>query len=368
MKKVAVFGSTGSIGRQTLEVIASHSDELQLVCIAASTNADLLLQQAKVFDVNDVILSRGDANLYPNIRCGHSALEDYAQEGDYDILLVAVTGLDGLKPTIAAIRRGKRVALANKESLVLGGKFVLDALKEGGELLPVDSEHAAIHQCLASGRQIDSLLLTCSGGALRDYPLEKLDRVTLPDVMRHPTWDMGIKITIDCATMVNKALEVAEAHYLFGVPFDRIEVVMHPESIVHSMVRFADGAVLAQMAKPDMRLPIQYALLYPYAARSLVERLDFARLTLHFDPHDPVRYPSFGLGVNCLSIGGAKAAAFVAADQVATQAFADGSIGYKEIHTIIENTVSRFDGEIDSIDELERIYIEALDLAGGLIK
>ncbi|MBO4534793.1 MAG: 1-deoxy-D-xylulose-5-phosphate reductoisomerase, partial [Clostridia bacterium] len=237
-----------------------------------------------------------------------------------------------------------------------------------GELLPVDSEHEAIHQCLQGGREIDKLILTCSGGALRDIPLEQLDFVNLSDVLRHPTWDMGVKITIDCATMVNKALEVAEAHYLFGVPFDRIEVVMHPESIVHSMVRFADGSVLAQMANPDMRLPIQYALLYPHACKSPVKPLDFAGLSLHFDRPDPARYPLFDLGVDCLKAGGRKAVAFVASDEIATKAFADGSIGYGDIHTIIKETVSHFDGEISSIEELEDVYRSALDMAGGLIK
>ena len=359
MKKIAVFGSTGSVGKQALDVVASHADELKLVCIAARSNRELLALQAERFAPVTCILTQDDPQ----------GLVRYAEQGDYDVLLVAVTGLHGLQPTLAALSRGKTVALANKESLVLGGEFVKKAqICGGGTLLPVDSEHAALHQCLLSRRAVSSLVLTCSGGALREYPIEKLATVTPSDVLAHPTWDMGVKITVDCATMVNKAFEVAEAHYLFDLPYEAIEVVIHPQSIVHSMVRFADGAVLAQLANPDMRLPIQYALTYPRCVPSLVKPLDFDGLSLQFSHYDPARYPLFDLGVECLSHGGQKAIAFAASDEVAVKAFVERSISFDKIYTIIADTAAHFEGAVADVGQIFEVYQQAERYAQGEVE
>lgn len=365
MKKVAVLGSTGSVGRQTLEVIRAHADELSACALSCHTNTRLMQEQARQFGVKTLVSTQ-------NIECegtvysGEDALVRYAAEGDYDILVVAVGGLSGLKPTLAALHRDKIVCLANKESLVCGGRFVMDAvISSNGVLLPVDSEHSAVWQSLEGNRyrDIKRIILTASGGALRDYPLDKLPLATPREVLAHPNWAMGDKITVDCATMVNKAFEVVEAHYLFDVPYEDIDVLVHRESVVHSMVELRDNSVKAQLGVPDMRLPIQYALLYPARRPSLVGALDLVGRSLTFEGLDEARYPAFRCVVDGAAQSTSKAVAAVAADEAAVKAFLDGHIPLGGIHTILQRAVDAFDGNVRDLADVWRIYAEAAQTA-----
>ena len=340
VRRIAILGVSGSVGRQALDVVVMHPDRLRLVAVATHLNADALYAAAERFAVPTLICTAKEIERDGCVcLTGADAMTTYAKEGDYDVLLVAVTGLAGLAPTVAALARGKVVALANKETLVCGGEMVMRAIREGGGvLLPVDSEHAAIHQCLTEGAT--GLILTASGGALRDVPIADLEKATPDMVLAHPNWRMGPKITVDCATMVNKGLEVVEAHYLFDMPVERIEVLVHRESIVHSMVRYADGSVLAQMAVPDMRLPIQYALLYPARLLSPTPNLDLVGQRLTFDAVDHRRYPAFGLVLDAYARGQAALIALNAADEVAVQAFLEGHIPYGRLHTLLQQAIS----------------------------
>lgn len=342
---VALLGSTGSIGRSALTVLERHADTFRVVALAAHRNAHELGQQvarhrpawAVVVDEESAL---ANGPLDPCIRTGRAALLEAAAHPDADIVINAVVGAAGLEATLSALLAGKRLALANKESLVAGGPLVREALRRGGgELVPVDSEHSAILQCLhgAGDRSVRRLILTASGGPFRDWPLDRLRDVTPDQALRHPTWDMGAKITIDSATLANKALEVVEAHFLFDAPYDVIDTVVHPQSVIHSMVEFVDGSVLAQLGFPDMELPILYALSHPHrVADNGTRPFDpVAAGALTFEPVDTRRFRAFVLGVDAGRAGGTAPAVFNAANEVAVAGFLAGTVPFTGIADVI---------------------------------
>ena len=356
---VALLGSTGSIGRSTLAVLARHRDRFRVVALAARRNEQALRSQVAEHDPSLVVLTEGSGAIPDGWMTGAEGLVEVATHPDVDIVVNAVVGAAGLEATLAALRAGKRLALANKESLVAGGELVMAALRDGGgTLIPVDSEHSAILQCLPGGSPTTArrLILTASGGAFRERPLEELERVSSEDALRHPTWEMGAKITVDSATLVNKALEVIEAHFLFGLPYDGLEAVIHPQSIIHSMVEFQDGSVLSQMGFPTMELPILYALTHPERlpdhATARFDPVTAGPLT--FDPVDPVRYPAFGLGVAAGRAGGTAPAIFNAANEVAVAAFLDERLRFVEIAGVIEGTLETCGTH--PLDSLEAVW------------
>jgi 1-deoxy-D-xylulose-5-phosphate reductoisomerase len=343
---VTILGSTGSIGTTALRVLARQRDRFHVAGLTAFTNAALLEEQARAFAPTYVGLVSG-AESVPREWChgtGDACLIDAATRPDADIVLNAVVGAAGLKATLAALSKGKRVALANKESLVMGGALVLDAAQQGGgELVPVDSEHSAILQCIAGrpASDVRRLVITASGGPFREWSAERIAAATLSDALRHPTWQMGRKITIDSATLANKALEVIEAHYLFGIPYDRIDVVVHPQSVVHSFVEFVDGSVLAQLGVPSMELPILYALTYPdRVPDDGVSPFDPAALSpLQFEPVRHADFPALSLGIAAGRLGGSAPAIFNAANEQAVACFLDGSIRFGDIPRAIESAM-----------------------------
>ncbi|HEX7050277.1 MAG TPA: 1-deoxy-D-xylulose-5-phosphate reductoisomerase [Longimicrobiales bacterium] len=339
---VAVLGSTGSIGRSALAVLERHRERFRVVALSAHTSVEALAAQVRQVQpaLAVVVGCETDAEL-PTMpgtvwRSGEAALLEAAAHPDVDIVINAVVGAAGLEATLAALSAGKRLALANKESLVVGGPLIMDALRTGGgELIPVDSEHSAIVQCLdgAGPNAVRRLVLTASGGPFRDRAPESLRGVTPEEALRHPTWEMGAKITIDSATLANKALEVIEAHFLFGMPYDRIDVVIHPQSIIHSMVEFVDGSVLAQLGFPTMELPILYALTHPerVADRGVRPFDAVAAGPLTFEPLDPECFPAFALGIEAGRQGGTAPAVFNAANEVAVAAFLAGELPFPGI-------------------------------------
>ena len=348
MKNIAIIGCSGSIGRQAADVCRRYPDRFHVVALAANTDALRLAEQAALLHPSLAVLRQegASADLPQGIRfaCGESAFEEACAYPEADVVLVAVSGFAGLKATLFAIAAGKTVALANKESLVVGGSLVMPfAAANGVDILPVDSEHSALWQCLHFDRRAPykKLLLTASGGALRDVPLSELSSVTPERALAHPNWRMGPKITVDCATMLNKGFEVIEAMHLYGAAAEQIEVLVHRESIVHSMVEFEDGAVLAQMGMPSMELPIQLALTYPQRLDCALPSVDFVRLgALHFEGVDEGRYPCFALALAAAQAGGTAPCALNAAGEIAVQAFLRGQIKYPQIADIIEGTLA----------------------------
>ena len=346
MKNIALIGCTGSIGRQAIKVAARYPDKFRIVAMAANTGGEVFVRQAaEVRPAFAALRQEGEAVPVPagtRFARGESAFEEACSYADADVVLVAVTGFAGLKAALLAIGAGKDVALANKESLVAGGDLVMRlAAEKGVNVLPVDSEHSAVWQCLHFDRKapFSRILLTASGGALRDVPLAELSSVTAAQALAHPNWDMGAKITIDCATMLNKGFEVIEAMHLYGAALSQIKVLIHRESVVHSLVEFADGAALAQLGVPSMELPIQLALTYP-------ERLPccppphLAPLgALHFSEVERGRYPCFFLALGCAEKGGAYPCILNAAGEVAVGAFLKGQIKYTQIAEIIEGAL-----------------------------
>jgi 1-deoxy-D-xylulose-5-phosphate reductoisomerase len=343
-KRVAVFGSTGSIGRSALEVIAASGGRLNPVALSARTKLAELVEQAKRHQPQWVIASdataakRFDWSGLPKaceLLTGPEALTKVAGDAGVDIVLAAIVGRAGLESTWAALEAKKTVALANKETLVMAGALVTElARTNGGQLLPVDSEHSALFQALKSGetREVERLILTASGGPFKHLSPGELQQVTVAEALEHPTWSMGPKITIDSATMMNKALEIIEARWLFGIEAAKIAVMIHPQSIVHSMVEFVDGSVLAQMSPPDMRLPIQYALNYPERSPGIAERFDWRKsMRLEFDPPDRERFPAIGLGEDVARTGGTSGVVLSAANEAAVEAFLDGELHFTEI-------------------------------------
>jgi 1-deoxy-D-xylulose-5-phosphate reductoisomerase len=333
---VAVLGSTGSIGTTALRVLGRHRDRFSVVALTAYDNGPVLAQQEREWKPSYVGLVRNGSEAHNGWHTGEQCLVEAAQHRDAGIVLNAVVGAVGLDATLAALRAGKRVALANKETLVLGGELVMAACAAGGgELIPVDSEHSAVLQCIA-GRpreDVQRIVLTASGGPFRGRTSAELRRVTVEDTLRHPTWRMGRKISVDSATLANKALEVIEAHFLFGLPYDRIEVVVHPQSVVHSFVQFVDGSVLAQLGVPSMELPVLYSLTHPARVGDLeIPSFDPVALSpFTFEPVAHDEFPALRLGYAAGRRGGAAPAVFNAANEQAVQLFLDGKIAFPAI-------------------------------------
>lgn len=353
MKKIAILGSTGSIGTQTLEVVREHKDELCVTALAAGRNKEKLKEQIAEFHPSLVSLSdeklaleleRELAGSGVTVLHGMEGLVAVAGQEESDVVVTAVVGMMGILPTMEAIRKGKDIALANKETLVTAGHLIIPMAEEYGvSILPVDSEHSAIFQCLHSARRqdVDKILLTASGGPFRGKTLEDLEKVTLEDALRHPNWSMGQKITIDSSTMVNKGLEVMEARWLFDVDYDQIEVVVQPQSIIHSMVQFVDGAILAQLGTPDMKVPIEYALFYPERRHLSGERLDFGILkSITFEKPDYEVFRGLSLALDAGKEGGTMPTVFNAANEKAVAKFLKRESGYLDIIRLIEKCMN----------------------------
>jgi len=340
VKRIVILGSTGSIGRQMLDIVRGR-EEFQVLGLAAGQNLDRLIQQVAEFSPKLVSFA-GEAPPFPNAQL--CTMEEMAACSEADLVVVGTVGRAGLRPTLAALRAGKTVALANKEVLVMAGHLVQSvAVQHGGRLLPVDSEHSAIWQCLVGEAEpIRRLILTASGGAFRDLPLGEMDKVTPEEALRHPTWRMGPKITVDSATLMNKGFEVIEAQWLFDCPPERIDVVMHRQSIVHSLVEFVDGTLKAQLGMPDMRVPLQYALTYPerYPVDGL--SMDFGKMgSLTFEALERDRYPCLALALEATRRGGTYPAVLSAADEVAVARFLGGECSFLDIHRTVSEAIDR---------------------------
>ena len=354
-RRIAILGSTGSIGKQALDVISQHSDLLTAEVLTANTQADELIRQALLFKPNCVVI--GDKNLYPQVKkalsetetkvfAGSESLDDVVQMDCVDMVLTAVVGFAGLSPTIRAIESGKTIALSNKETLVVGGEYISRlAIERKVAVLPVDSEHSAVFQCLNGevGNAIRTIYLTASGGPFRRMSRAGMENVTVEQALQHPNWSMGRKVTIDSASMMNKGLEMIEAKWLFGVEAKQIKAVIHPQSIIHSMVEFEDGCLKAQLGVPDMRLPIQYALMYPDRLPNNSKSFNpFENDTLTFEQPDFDRFPCLALAYEAIEKGGNTPAVMNAANEVAVQAFLDGRIRFTQIADIIAKAMNTF--------------------------
>ena len=348
------MGSTGSIGTQTRDVISEYPDRLYPSLLTANRNVDLLIEQALKFKPRRVVIAQSDC--YTKLRdtlagepievmCGQQAIADAAAADDVDIVVTAMVGYSGLAPTISAIKAGKTIALANKETLVVAGELITRLVKQyGSRLVPVDSEHSAIFQCLVGEdpESVDKLILTASGGPFRTRPKEELYGVTRADALNHPNWSMGAKVTIDSASMMNKGFEMIEARWLFGIPSERIEIVVHPQSIVHSMVAYSDGSVKAQLGLPDMRLPIRYALNYPERLPSACRKMsvaDYANLT--FEAPDREKFPLLDMAFDAIHRGGNVPCALNAANEIAVAAFLADRIGFMQMPEVVAEAVAR---------------------------
>jgi 1-deoxy-D-xylulose-5-phosphate reductoisomerase len=355
-RRIALLGSTGSIGRQTLDVVRCYPEHFQVVALAARSNVSLLAQQVQEFQpslaacfADTPQIEQAAREALPGVILGEQGLLAAATLEDADILVAATSGLVGLRPTLAAINAGKTIALANKETLVMAGHLVMGEAKRAGvPIYPVDSEHSAIWQCLRGEdtRQVNRLVLTASGGPFRQASLEQLRAVTVEQALAHPTWQMGPKITIDCATLMNKGLEVIEAHWLYDIPYERIEVVVHPKSILHSMVEFIDGSWKMQASLPSMHLPIQHALSYPVRLNTegtgLVRELNWPDVArLEFEALDIERFPCFRLAMEAAKRGGTYPSVLVGADEEAVALFLAGKIGFLHIAELVEAVLAR---------------------------
>jgi 1-deoxy-D-xylulose-5-phosphate reductoisomerase len=387
VKAITLLGSTGSIGTQTLDIVAQHPDKFRLVGIAAGRNVALLAQQVMQFKPEIVAicdesklgeLRAAIASLDPQpiILAGEASIAEVARYGDAEAVVTGIVGCAGLMPTIAAIEAGKDIALANKETLIAGGPVVLPlAAKHGVKLLPADSEHSAIFQCLQGvpEKGLRRILLTASGGAFRDWPVEDLPKVTMADAIKHPNWSMGRKITVDSATLMNKGLEVIEAHYLFGMDYDHIDIVIHPQSIIHSLIELQDTSMLAQMGWPDMRLPLLYALSWPERIYTDWEPLDLVKSgDLTFREPDHAKYPCMDLAYAAGRAGGTMTAVLNAANEQAVALFLAEKIHYLDIAKVIEKVCDRHQADLNAspslddivaVDEWARIAVTELSAA-----
>ena len=365
-RKIAILGSTGSIGTQTLDIVRQHRDLFEVELISANNSVDLLISQAKEFDVNNVVICNPDSYSVVaeglkgsdcKVFAGIGSLCSLAAAEDIDIVVGAMVGFSGLRPTLAALEAGKIVALANKETLVAAGSIVTRTMREHNTvILPVDSEHSAIFQCLlaAQGNAVEKIHLTASGGPFRTWSKEQIASATAAQALKHPNWSMGAKVTIDSSTMMNKGFEVIEARWLFDIPVDRINVVVHPESVIHSMVEFEDGAVIAQLASPDMREPIGFALSFPNRIPVGNKKLDFGELGhLTFANADLDRFPCLGLAYEAIKRGGNAPCALNSANEVAVAAFLRGQIGFYDIARLCERALDGSDFVVDpSLDDI----------------
>ena len=366
-RHIAILGSTGSIGRQALDVIRQHRDLFEVELLTANNSTDLLIQQAIEFDANAVVICNEDKYRevadalqphYIKVFAGMQSVCDLVAGDNIDIVLTSMVGFSGLSSTVAAVKAGKTIALANKETLVAAGAIVMDlAQKHNARILPVDSEHSAIFQCLmgSAGAPIEKIHLTASGGPFRTWSREQIAQATPAQALNHPNWSMGSTITIDSATMMNKGLEIIEARWLFGTEGDRINVVVHPESIIHSMIEYADGSVIAQMGHPDMREAIQFAFSYPFRLPLDNKKLDFAQLGgLSFFAPDPEKFPALGLAYESLKKGGNMACIMNAANEAAVAAFLQGKIGFYDITDIVQECMAG--AEFVASPDLETIF------------
>ncbi len=363
MKKISLIGSTGSIGKQLIEIVKRHSDKFKIIAIVANSESEEFERQKKELKPEFSALASKD-------REGALACASLA---DADIIFNAAGGFAGLAYSLKAVTAGKTLALANKETLVCGGNLITTlARKTGSRIIPVDSEHSAIWQCLNfnTKAQLKRLIITASGGAFRNLPPEKLKTVTPEQALNHPTWKMGKKITVDSATLMNKGYEVIEAHILYGTDYDRIETVIQPTSIVHSLVEFDDGAVLAQMSYPTMELPISLALTYPDRIETTLKPMDFkSAFSLEFEPMIREKYPCFDIALKCGKKGGIMPCVLNASDETAVHAFLDKKIAFTDIYRVVEKTVSKFSDEnIKSFEQLEDINNRAVQCAREIIK
>ena len=384
MKSLSVLGSTGSIGCSALDVAAALPDRFRVVALAAGRSVERLAEQivrhrpdlVSVAEASDAARLRSllPSGAAPRIVCGPEGLEEAASHPGADVVVGGLVGALGLRSAYAAAVAGKRLALANKETLVVAGELMMrTARASGAEIVPVDSEHCAIHQALRCGlhAEVARLVLTASGGPFRQRPLESFGAITIADALAHPTWKMGPKITIDSATMMNKGLEIIEAHFLFDQPVDRIDVVIHPQSAVHSFVEYVDGSLIAQLSRNDMKFPILYALTYPERIPSPFGRLEVSELArLDFQELDPRRYPAVGLAREALRSGGGMPAVLNAANEVAVEAFLQGKISFPDIVAVVAETGAAV-GSLaspSSVDEAESIDQEARRKASGLVR
>ncbi len=352
-QKITILGSTGSIGVQTLDIIRENPEMFEVRVLTANHNWELLAKQAVEFEVDTVVIANEEhyptlcskLASYPiKIYAGEDAVAQVASNSSVDVVVNALVGYSGLIPTVRAIEAGKKVALANKESLVVGGEYVMRLAREKGvPILPIDSEHSAIFQCLmGESSPIRKVVLTCSGGSFRDVKESDLQNVSVEQALRHPQWKMGAKITIDSSTLVNKGFEVIEAHWLFGLEADRIDVIQHPQSVVHSMVEFEDGAIKAQLGTPDMRMPISLALMFPHRANRPQERFSFIdNPTLTFESVDRQKYPALDIAYDCLRRGGSAACAMNGSNEVAVAAFLNHQCHYLDIVRSINYALER---------------------------
>ena len=374
-KSLLILGSTGSIGTQTLDIVRSNPDKFEVLGLTANSSVTELSEQIREFSPKWAVIA--DADKYSQLKdassgtktelfSGADAIEELVSRPEVDIVVNSLVGFSGFIPTCKALEAGKKVALANKESLVVGGELLKEYTQNGiRNLIPVDSEHSAILQCLAGEEQneIEKLTITASGGPFRDWPSERMKDITISDALNHPNWSMGSKITIDSATMMNKGLEIIEAYWLFNLPLEKIEPLVHPQSIIHSMVTFADGSVKAQLGHPDMKVPILYALTYPNRIYLDTPRLDLAELgQLTFEPVDFQRFPCLQLAMNAIGEGGYFPAVLNASNEVAVQRFLNGEIPYIGIPRIVESCMNEISNSselsLDSIIETDRMARE----------
>lgn len=382
MKQIAILGSTGSIGTQTLDVVRQHPDAFTVYALTAHRSVDMLIEQALEF--NPAVVCIADESCYPRLRdalsdlpikvmAGEKAIAEIVTHADIDVVVAAMVGYAGLRPTMEAIRAGKTIALANKETLVVAGEIICQLAQQYKvRILPVDSEHSAIFQSLVGEdmASVEKLLLTASGGPFRTFSLEQMQHVTAAQALLHPNWEMGAKITIDSASMMNKGFEVIEARWLFDIPVDKIQVLVHPQSVVHSAVQFVDGSVKAQLGTPDMRMPIQYALTYPERWESDVPRLDFFRSSqLTFEEPDLQRFSNLALAYEAMNSGGNMPCILNAANEVVNLAFREGRCGFLQMSDVIAKTMAQtaFIAE-PNYEDYVQTDLEARKIAKELIK
>ena len=380
-KRIAILGSTGSIGTKSLEVIDNNSDIFEVEVLTANNNVDLLIMQAIKYQPNVVVIANKDnygkvadaLESFPiKVFAGNESINRVVEMETVDLVLTAMVGYSGLIPTYHAVKSSKTIALANKETLVVAGELITNLAKENNSaIIPVDSEHSAIFQCLVGElpNRIEKIILTCSGGPFRGKTEDELKSVTVGMALEHPNWDMGAKITIDSATLINKGFEVIEAHWLFGLPSSKIEVIVHPQSIIHSVVQFEDGSLKAQMGLPDMRLPIQYALGFPYRIKNSFPRFSFNDFpVLSFEQPDMLKFRNLALAYKALDTGGNAPCVLNAANEVVVQAFLDGRTGFPDMPAIIEKTMGAVSFiKSPDMNDLISTNIEARDIAKALI-
>lgn len=379
MKNISLLGSTGSVGTQTLDIVDQHRDKFNIVALSAGNNITLLAEQIHKFTPKLVSVASkelaeqlaGLLSVPVKIVYGEQGLIEVGSIEEADIVITAIVGSRGLPATLAAIDAGKQIGLANKETLVTAGHIVMERAKARGvQILPVDSEHSAIFQCLngESHKEIKRITLTASGGSFRDYTREQLNNVTVEQALKHPNWSMGAKITIDSATMANKGLEVIEAHWLFNMSYEQIDVIIHPESIIHSYVEFVDHSVIAQLGMPDMRLPIQYALAYPERITNNSEPLNLAQIgQLNFRPMDMVRYPMLRLAYHSGKAGLSAPIVYNAANEIAVERFLKREISFLDIERVVEEALNRHaECRVDTIDAIVAVDQEARAVAAAI--